>query len=147
MGISKRHIDTSDREYRVDFDALADALVSGVPQMVFACVLGSAADSGVVKPYSDLDLAVYLEGEASMDVYIDIQDICREVVGPVRCDLGSLNRAEPVYRFEALKGRLLFTRDEELWLSFYSLTCREYETQMVHYEKQHKYRLEATGEI
>ena len=53
----------------------------------------------------------------------------------VNVDLGVLNEKEPVYRFEALKGRLLFTRDLECRLHFYSLTCREYEHWMFHYDK------------
>ena len=58
----------------------------------------------------------------------------------VRCDLGTLNGAEPVYRYEALKGKLLFVRDRERWLQFYSRTCRQYESQMFHYQKQLAYR-------
>jgi hypothetical protein len=48
-----------------------------------------------------------------------------------------------VYRFEALKGRLLFARDRDFLAEFHSLTCREYETQMIHYARQRRYRLEA----
>jgi thiamine monophosphate kinase len=61
----------------------------------------------------------------------------------VRCDAGILNSAEPVYRFEALKGRLLFVHDRVGYAAFYSLTCREYESQMASYERQRLYRQEA----
>ena len=58
-------------------------------------------------------------------------------------EIGFLNDAEPVYRFEALKGRLLFTRDRNEYLSFFALTCREYESQLVDYERQYRYRMGA----
>ena len=64
----------------------------------------------------------------------------RSVVPDVRCDIGILNSAEPIYRFEALKGRLLFARDQERYVTFFSKTCREYESQMFDYERQLKYR-------
>ena len=38
--------------------------------------------------------------------------------------------------------RLVFTRNRETWLLFFSLTRRVYEHWMVHYEKQRRYRLE-----
>lgn len=143
MGLSKRYIDKNENEVSFSFRELADAVRDGMPDVVFACVLGSTAERSVVKPHSDLDLALYLDGEPSLEIYEKAQEICTAVVGPVRCDLGILNRAEPVYRFEALKGRLLFTRDEEKWLAFFSLTCREYESRIFSYERQRRYRLEA----
>jgi len=51
------------------------------------------------------------------------------------------DRAEPAYRFEALKGRLLFARDHERFLDAFSLACREYESQIYDYERQAGYRL------
>lgn len=54
--------------------------------------------------------------------------------------------AEPVFRFEALKGRIVLQRDEETWLRFFSVTCREYEAQMFHYVRQRRYRLQAAAE-
>ena len=66
----------------------------------------------------------------------------RALVADADPDIGILNGAEPIYRFEALKGRLLFCRDEERYLDFFSLTCREYESQIADYERQRRYRLE-----
>jgi predicted nucleotidyltransferase len=143
MGLSKHYLDINDDSYRVDFDTLGKALEQHVPEIEFACIMGSAAEKGLVKSRSDLDLAVYLKGKPCLDIIEKVQELCEDVVGPVRCDIGFLRNAEPVYRFEALKGRLLFTRDDDLWFDFYSLTCREYETQMVHYERQRRYRMEA----
>ena len=122
-------------------DLFAGDLRNGCPEIVFALVLGSAVD-GNVAPRSDLDLAVYLEDKPKFDVFQRIVDIAEKSAPGVEIDLGFLNGNEPVYRFEALKGRLLFTRDREAWLRFYSLTCREYEHWMFHYEKQRRYRIE-----
>jgi len=144
MGLSKRYIDTQERRYSVDFDALRRALEDAVPEALFAYVLGSASSQGVVPPHSDLDIAFFLAGERrpELSFYSRVVEACESVVGPVRCDLGVLNRAEPVYCFEALKGKLLFCRDRESWARFYSRACREYEHWLLHYEKQRRYRLE-----
>jgi len=103
--------------------------------------VGSAA-RGVILAHGDLDLAVYCAEPLSLQQRIAVTGSVSDLHQGVRCDLGILNRAEPVFRFESLKGRLLFARDEETWLRFYSTTCREYESQMVHYERQRRYRLE-----
>ena len=143
MGLSKRYLDTNTEAVRFSKEILADCLQEKLPGVVFAYLLGSSAAEQQVKPYSDLDIALYLSGKRDISLLSTVQEICEECVGPVRCDVGFLNSAEPVYRFEALKGSLLFTRDMETWLRFYSVTCREYESQMFHYEKQRRYRLEA----
>jgi predicted nucleotidyltransferase len=140
MTLSKRYLNRPTGD-TVDFPGLGDAIREACPEVVFAYVHGSAA-GGEVEPYSDLDIAVYLSDEAPLDFYGRVSDAAQTVVA-ARPDVGILNEAEPVYRFEALKGRLLFTRDPKMWLRFYSITCREYEHQMVHYERQLRYRLKA----
>ena len=152
MPISKRYLDTNPQPIRFDVEALAAALDQALPEAVFVYLLGSAA-SGTVNAHSDIDFAAYLAAEGNapapprevdrVSFYDRAAEVVERLVGAVRCDLGILNTAEPVYRFEALKGKLLFIRDREQWLRFYSITCREYEHQMVHYEKQRRYRLEA----
>ena len=113
----------------------------GRGSFTFALIVGSAA-RGVILAHGDLDLAVYCTEPLSLQQRIAVTGSVSDLYQGVRCDLGILNRAEPVFRFESLKGRLLFARDEETWLRFYSTTCREYESQMVHYERQRRYRLE-----
>jgi len=142
MPLSKRHLDTQEQATPVDADAMAKVLSEEFPQIAFALLLGSAA-RGVVGPHSDLDLAVYCVEPLTLDDRVSLIQRVEDLHRGVRCDLGFLNAPEPVYRFEAIQGRLLFARDRELWLRFYSVTCREYESQMFHYEKQHRYRLEA----
>jgi predicted nucleotidyltransferase len=151
MGLSKRYLDTNKSDISFSLTGFAVEMEKKLPQAVFAYLIGSAAgtetDTVTVKARSDLDLALYISGQISFEIYGTVQDICDNLAAGVRCDTGILNNAEPVYRFEALRGRLLFSRDEDLRLTFYSRTCREYESVMFHYEKQRRYRMEARGEI
>ena len=87
-----------------------------------------------------MDIAVYIEGKPDFEFYRRAYEAVSSVVPGAEPDVGILNRAEPVYRFEALKGRLLFSRDTERYLDFFSLTCREYERQMADYQRQWEYR-------
>ncbi len=123
---------------------LARAIETGCPHVVFALLHGSARE-GIVGPRSDVDIAVFTDGDAVYQVLMDVTDAARAVVGIDEIDVGILNHAEPVYRFEALKGRLLFTRDRDRYETFFSLTCREYEEALIHYERQWRYRLGARG--
>jgi len=145
MPLSKHHIDTQETEIPVDFDGIKSLLESEYPQVVFALIMGSASEGTIAKK-ADLDLAVYLEKKVGWAVLSSVMQSVGDLHKGVRCDLGVLNNAEPIYRYEAIKGRLLFTRDQERWLTFYSVTCREYETQMFHYQKQLQYRLLNTSE-
>ena len=145
MGLSKQHLDLNSEPIVIDLDRLSRALLDACPDLVFCVVMGTAKD-GVVPSHSDLDLACYVAGDrCSLQTRQAIEGVVFETCGSVRCDLGVLNHAEPVYRYEALKGRLLFTRDEETWLRFYSLTSREYETQLADYERQLSYRLDGAA--
>lgn len=128
---------------KFDCEKLAKAVQSACPEAVFALLHGSAKD-GCVNPGSDLDIALYIDGTPTLDLYQNAYDAVRSVVANVEPDVGVLNRAEPVYRFETLKGRLLFCRDREVYVEFFSQACRQYEFQMADYERQHRYRLEAT---
>jgi predicted nucleotidyltransferase len=124
---------------RFDIDKLADSVAKACPRAVFALLHGSAKD-GFVRAGADVDIAVYIEGKPDFEFYRRAYEAVSSVAGGVEPDVGILNRAEPVYRFEALKGRLLFSRDTEKYLDFFSLTCREYESQMVDYQRQWEYR-------
>ncbi len=146
MGLSKFYLDTNDELIEFQPAILADMLKSAIPDIIFAYLMGSAA-CGQIKPHSDIDIALYIHSKPSFDIISQTQIIVDKYVGPVRADVGFLNGAEPVYRFEALKGKLLFTRDQSRWLDFYSITCREYESQLVDYERQRRYRLEAALEV
>lgn len=141
MPLSKRHLDIHEQEVPVDIERITRLLETDYPQVSFALIMGSAAN-GQIRAHGDLDLAVYCVEPLSFQQRLDLMESVSSLHQDVRCDLGILNHAEPVYRFESLKGRLLFARDEETWLRFYSIACREYESQMIHYQKQHRYRME-----
>ena len=142
MGISKRHLSTHKEPVQFDAKELGNALRDGCPQLLFVLLMGSAKD-GRVEVGSDIDLALYTEGKPDLALLTTVQDTVARFAPGVHCDMGLLNRSEPVFRFEALKGRLLFTRDREAYASFFSLTCREYESQCFDYERQHRYRVES----
>jgi predicted nucleotidyltransferase len=146
MGISKKYLSENFVPVRFDPDQLASALEEQLSEVDFCFLMGSSV-SGAVPAYSDLDLAFYLSEKPSYKFYGKAMDVVRRVVPDVRCDVGILNSAEPVYRFEALKGTLLFTRDEERYITFFSRTCREYESQMFDYERQRRYRREAAHAV
>ena len=126
----------------IDTEKLASELKINCPEIVFALVHGSAVDPQCESP-NDIDLAVYLNCDFTLEFYSKVCDIIERTVPGLTPDVGILNKADVVYRFETLKGILLFTRDEETYVSFFSLTCREYESQMASYKRQHRWRLEA----
>ena len=134
---------TSGGSLTLDFNRLAVAVREASSDIVFAVVLGSAK-GGVVEPGSDLDLAVFLtDPERAISVYDAVSRAVNALLPEVIADIGFLNRADPVYRFQAASGRLLFTRDQEVWLDFFSRAAREYEYQIADYARQLRYRLEA----
>ena len=141
MTLTLKYINENSKESSFSIDALAKILQRSSDCIKFAFLLGSAKH-GTVKAHSDLDLAFYLNKPADINFYDGINKGFEKILPGVRVDISILNNAEPVFCFEALKGKLLFVNDQETYLRFYSLTCRLYESQMFDYEKQHKYRME-----
>jgi len=136
----------SGASHAVDFERLAATIRSASPDVVFAVVLGSAAE-GNLRPGSDLDLALFITDiSRAWAVRSAVDQALDGLLPGVPIDIGILNHSDPVYRFEAASGRLLFTRDLEVWLEFFSRAAREYEYQMADYERQRRYRMEARRE-
>jgi predicted nucleotidyltransferase len=125
-------------------DQLAVTLQRRCPQAIFALVHGSAKD-GFIRPEGDVDVALLISGKPTLELYEAASRAIEEAAPGAKPDIGILNSAEPIYRFEALSGRLLFCRDEETYLRFFSLTCREYESQMASYQRQQRYRRDAAS--
>ncbi|MFA5864350.1 MAG: nucleotidyltransferase domain-containing protein [Phycisphaerae bacterium] len=125
---------------RFDVETLGGRLKDQCPNIVFIFLHGSARD-GNLRSGGDIDLALFVRGKPGWDLYGQVEEIAETVVPGVKIDIGILNEAEPIYRFEALKGRLLFCRDMESYMDFFSLVCREYESQIADYERQKKYRM------
>lgn len=132
MGLGTHDIRCAAAQRTLVFEprALASELAKQIPRAAFAFLLGSAAD-GNVRRGSDLDVAVWYSGAASIPWRLLARTIAvvEAAVPGATCDLGVLNKAGYVYRFEALKGRLLFCRPRcvEVYTEFYTRTCRQYE--------------------
>ncbi len=121
--------------------ALGEALRAECPEVDFILLMGSGRD-GRIPPGGDLDLAIGLRDRLTYELRGRIAQVVGRLAPGVDVDVGRFDGTEPVYRFEALKGRLLFTRDQERFQDAFSLACREYESQMHDYERQAAYRLE-----
>lgn len=121
---------------------LAEELARALPEVVFAFQFGSTLGESA-RPDSDLDLALFLEEGADQGgVLLRAQAVVEAVEPRRRPDVGILNGADPVFRFEAIKGVLLVCRDQERYLDFVCSACRAFEHQMVSYARQRRYRLE-----
>ena len=143
MSLARRHLSRHTTTISFDPQALAEGIRGECPEVVFALLMGSARD-GRVELGSDVDLAVYADQPPNLDLHGRLVETVEAVAPGAHCDVGWLKRAEPVYRFESLRGRLLFTRNREAYLRFFSLTCREYEDQLADYERQHHHRTGST---
>ena len=103
------------------------ANLNTIPEIDFVLLFGSA-QSGAVNEKSDIDIGVYLNTTVTPDLILSIVKSVENTV-IAECDLTILNAASEILRFEALKGKVLFIRDDKMeeYAHFYSLTCREYE--------------------
>ncbi|MDR1342077.1 MAG: nucleotidyltransferase domain-containing protein [Prevotellaceae bacterium] len=125
----------------IDIPLIAQKIREHFPDISFAYIFGSS-QGGVVKSGSDVDIAVYYTGS---DVFtrfaVDTQ--VENVVGSsIPIDIVMLQKADPVLAFEALKGKLLFVRDENMeeYVNFYTRTCRLYEDEIYWMKKRLEYR-------
>ena len=118
---------------------LSEAL-ENIPEIDFAFLFGSAV-TGELCRSSDIDIAVYLNQDLTLDLISKIVSEVEKISGHT-CDLSILNQSTEIFSFEVLKGELLFVRESkiELYAGFYSITCREYEDKMVWMKKQLAYR-------
>ena len=124
----------------VDFQGLADFFRADA-NVILAVVFGSSR-SGVVQSGSDLDIGVLFResppaGSAFLDYYTRLCDV---LPGVETVDLVTLNHANTILAFEALKGRVLQKNDAAAAAEFFSLVCREYEDVMGHLAHQRRLR-------
>ena len=111
-----------------------------IPEIDFAFLFGSAA-TGKLRRSSDIDIAVYLNQDLTLDLISKIVSEVEKISGHT-CDLSILNQSTEIFSFEVLKGELLFVQESkmEVYTYFYSITCREYEDKMIWMKKQLAYR-------
>jgi predicted nucleotidyltransferase len=115
-------------EQKFDIQLIAKTIEAHFPDIPFAYLFGSA-QNGVVKPGSDIDIAVYYKG-ADFHDRVMVETEVEKVVGRnIQIDIVMLHNADPILAFEALKGKLLFVRDECMneYADFYVRTWRDYE--------------------
>lgn len=121
---------------KLDINNLTQAL-QREKRVSFAYLFGSALDGNLPRRDADVDIGVYIEGEIDYDVVTDIVGLCQEALGYEKVDIALLNRANPILRFEVISGRPLVIKDRGLHATFFSLTCREYEDEMMRLRKQY----------
>lgn len=105
---------------------LADGL-DRHPEVLFACLHGSFVEYG---PFHDVDLAVYIAPEFLPPDQLRwyecglATELQSRVAVPV--DVRVLNDAPLAFRYQALKGRALLTRDAERMEEFRARTWDDY---------------------
>ncbi|AJC71447.1 nucleotidyltransferase [Thermococcus guaymasensis DSM 11113] len=91
-------------------------------EVVFAYLHGSFTED---RPFRDIDIAVYVKGSVSPFCEEELEDELSRLIGlPV--DVRILNSAPVTFRFRAIGGLLLFSRDEKARCDFEERTMREY---------------------
>lgn len=108
---------------------LARQVFEKVPEVIAAWAFGSA-QAGQIRPGGDLDIAVLFDGSPSLDQRVELLMQLQRALNIDAIDLVVLNAASPITRFEAVSGRLIFSRDASRQAEFVSLTAREYEDEM-----------------
>jgi len=124
----------------MEFFKKLSKILEQIIEIDFALIFGSA-QKGALKDASDIDIGVYLNTPITTDILLKIVEKIENYTHR-RCDLCTLNTASAILRFEALKGDLLFVRENKIddYAQFYSLTCREYEDKIFWMKKQLSYR-------
>ncbi len=112
-------------------------------EIAFAYVFGSSQDE-IVNEGSDIDIAVYfMKNEKELELRLQIIAELEKII-PLfsNYDLVVLNSANSILAMQAIQGKLLFVKDDstELYSTFYSLTCRQYEDDSFWMKKQLEYR-------
>lgn len=92
----------------------------------------------------DFIIGVSANDRATLDLFAKhgARVFVTDAVLGATCDLGVLNKAGCIDRFEALKGRLLFCRPRclEVYADFYTRTCRQYEEYFVMLSRYNAWR-------
>jgi predicted nucleotidyltransferase len=112
-------------------------------EIAFATIFGSSQDE-IVNDGSDIDIAVYfIKSEKELELRLQIIAELEKIIPSFsNYDLVILNYANSILAMQAIQGKLLFVNDEykNLYASFYSQTCRQYEDDSYWMKKQLEYR-------
>lgn len=110
--------------------------------IAFAYLFGSA-QNGIVNYGSDIDIGIYLYDLSFKEkALIDINKLLESLNVNAECDIVFVNGSNPILGFEVISGTRLFVRNDalNLYAGYYSLTCREYESDSYWMKKQLEYR-------
>ncbi|WP_048150707.1 type VII toxin-antitoxin system MntA family adenylyltransferase antitoxin [Palaeococcus ferrophilus] len=107
-------------------------------EILFAYVHGSFIENG---PFRDIDIAVYVKEKPNTFYEMELEDELTKLTGyPI--DVRVLNNAPVTFRFRAIGGELLFSKDEKARCRFEEETMGEYHDYAYYLEL---YRREALG--
>ncbi len=128
---------------KINLNKISEIFFNNIPEAEFAYIFGSTQDGNVGKN-SDIDIAFYFSKniEISENLILKICKCFEKIYPNLTLDICNLNTASLILRFEALRGTLLFVRDnfKDNFAEFFSLTAREYEDEMYRRKLQLKYR-------
>jgi predicted nucleotidyltransferase len=114
FGAEKRHQKTPAQ--RDAIIATLRQVLEDAPDVRFAYLYGSFLED---RPFHDVDIAVYLEGESDFtDRMLELagaaERALREAGHPLPVDVRVLNAAPLGFRYSVYRGQLLLSRDEDL---------------------------------
>lgn len=94
-------------------------------EIIFAYTFGSFLDA---LPFRDIDVGVYLKNINKRNVFNYEMNLGAEIEAKLKIpvDIRILNFAPLYFQFQVLQGKLIFTKDEDLWANFLDLTVRKY---------------------
>jgi predicted nucleotidyltransferase len=98
---------------------------AGEPRVLAVFLFGSQVD-GYATPHSDVDLAILLEEEPTLEEWLGLEVKLCQALGRDDLDLLSLGRASISLRFRAISGRLLYERAPDRVSDFIQRTLVEY---------------------
>jgi len=91
-------------------------------EVLFAYIHGSFIEN---RPFRDIDVAIYVDGDHDLAYELEMEEELTWFVGfPV--DVRVINDAPVMFRFKALGGELLFSKDDNARCEFEEGTLREY---------------------
>jgi hypothetical protein len=95
------------------------------PEVLFVYLHGSFTEE---LPFHDIDVAIYFSEAREADVTLEALELSdrlsRELGIPV--DVRALNFASTPFQYQALRGRLLFEKDQDRTARFTERTVRRY---------------------
>jgi predicted nucleotidyltransferase len=114
----------ADEVQRADIQRTLASALAGASDVVFAYLHGSFLDGA---RFHDVDVGVYLIGPSETHARraLELSDRLSSEVG-VPVDARPLNDAPVSFRFHVVRGKLLFSRDEETLADLIERTVQRY---------------------